>query len=87
VSDEADTGRRRGIAGAIRRRGKPDRRLDLSASVVDRATDLRAKYSFKAPDALHLATAIDGGSMAFWTGDAALARCLEIPVVVLSGPP
>jgi len=33
------------------------------------------------------ATAIDGGSMAFWTGDAALARCLEIPVVVLSGPP
>jgi uncharacterized protein len=61
--------------------------LDLTASVVDRATDLRAKYAFKAPDALHLATAIDGGSVAFWTGDAALARCVEIPVVVLSGPP
>jgi predicted nucleic acid-binding protein len=61
--------------------------LDLTASVVDRATPLRAKYAFKAPDALHLATAIDGGSVAFWTGDAALARCTEISVVVLSGTP
>jgi predicted nucleic acid-binding protein len=59
----------------------------LTASVVDRATDLREKYAFKAPDAPHLATAIDGGFVAFWTGDAMLARCVEIPVVVLSGPP
>ena len=30
---------------------------DLTAAVVDGATDLRAKYGFKSPDALHLASA------------------------------
>jgi predicted nucleic acid-binding protein len=57
---------------------------DLTASVVDGATQLRARYGFKSPDALHLASAIECGAAAFWTGDAALSRCVEVPVVVIA---
>jgi predicted nucleic acid-binding protein len=55
----------------------------LTAAVVDGATQLRAKYGFKSPDALHLASAVEGGAAAFWTGDASLARCVEVPVLVV----
>jgi predicted nucleic acid-binding protein len=57
---------------------------DLTAAVVDRATELRAKYGFKSPDALHLASAVECGAAAFWTGDASLARCGEVAVVMIS---
>lgn len=57
--------------------------LDVSADVVDRATDLRARYGFKTPDAIHLATAIESAATEFWTGDAALLRCTDIAVTVL----
>lgn len=57
---------------------------DLTVAVVDGATQLRAKYGFKCPDALHLASAVESGVAAFWTGDASLARCVEVPVVVIS---
>ncbi len=57
---------------------------DLTAAVVDGATQLRAKYGFKSPDALHLASAVDCGAAAFWTGDASLTRCVEVPVVVIA---
>src|SRR5258708_4570585 len=57
---------------------------DLTAAVVDGATHLRATYGFKSPDALQLASAVECGAAAFWTGDASLARCLEVPVVVIS---
>jgi hypothetical protein len=30
--------------------------VDVSAAVIERATDLRARYRFKTPDAIHLAT-------------------------------
>lgn len=58
--------------------------VELSADVVDRATDLRARYGFKTPDALHLATAIEEQVGAFLTGDAALARCSELRVEVVT---
>ena len=33
--------------------------LDVSTSVLDRATELRARHGFKVPDAIHLASAIE----------------------------
>ncbi len=57
--------------------------IEVTPDVIDAATNLRAKYRFKTPDALHLATAILAGATAFLTGDAALARCTQIPVEVL----
>jgi predicted nucleic acid-binding protein len=57
--------------------------LDVSANVIDRATELRARHGFKSPDAIHLATALECGATEFWTGDAALSRCTDVPVTVL----
>lgn len=57
--------------------------LDVSAKVIDRATELRARHGFKSPDAIHLATALECAASEFWTGDAALSRCADIPVTVL----
>ena len=56
------------------------RMLELSEPVVERATELRARYGFRTPDALHLAAALDA---AFVTGDAALARCTELAVTIV----
>lgn len=56
---------------------------DVSAAVIERATDLRAKYNLKTPDALHYATAVEVGATVFLTGDRGLARCVEVPVEVL----
>jgi predicted nucleic acid-binding protein len=56
---------------------------ELTAAVVEKATDLRATLNFKTPDALHLATAIIGGASSFLTGDRGFARCTEIAVEVL----
>ena len=57
--------------------------LDITADIIETATDLRAAYNFKAPDALHLATAVVAGATAFLTGDKNLARCTEVAVEVL----
>jgi predicted nucleic acid-binding protein len=57
---------------------------DVSAAIIDRATSVRARYGFKSPDAIHLATAIECGASEVWTGDAGLARCAETRVVVLA---
>jgi predicted nucleic acid-binding protein len=56
---------------------------EVSAAVVERATDLRARHNLKTPDALHYATAVEVGATVFLTGDRALARCSEVPVEVL----
>jgi predicted nucleic acid-binding protein len=57
--------------------------VEVGAAVVERATDLRAKYNLKTPDALHYATAIEAGAAVFLTGDRGLARCSEVPVEIL----
>lgn len=57
--------------------------IEVSATVIERATDLRAKYNLKTPDALHYATAVEVGATVFLTGDRTLARCSEVPVEVL----
>lgn len=60
---------------------------EVTAAVIDRATDLRARYGVKTPDAIHLASALETGADVFITGDAALARCTELPVeIVLPAP-
>jgi predicted nucleic acid-binding protein len=60
------------------------RLIQVSESILEGATELRARYGFRSPDAIHLATAIDAGAAAFLTGDAQLARCGEIKVDVFS---
>lgn len=62
----------------------PDVRvLSLTAGVCDRAADLRAKYRFRTPDALHLAAAIEHGCDRFLTNDVKLKNCTEIAVEIL----
>ena len=61
--------------------------VDVTAAIIERATELRARYGFRSPDAIPLATAIDEGADVFITGDAALARCAEIAVDVLTPTP
>jgi predicted nucleic acid-binding protein len=56
---------------------------ELSASVIERATDFRARYNLRTPDAIHYATAVDFGATVFLTGDRTLSRCSEVPVEVL----
>jgi predicted nucleic acid-binding protein len=56
---------------------------DVSPAVIERATDLRAAYNLKTPDALHYATAAEVGAAVFLTGDRGFARCSEVPVEVL----
>jgi predicted nucleic acid-binding protein len=61
--------------------------FDISSDVIDRATDLRVRYGFRSPDAIHLATAILLEADVFLTGDARLERCTEVRVVVLTVRP
>ena len=56
----------------------------MTVAVCERAARLRAVYSFKLPDALHLATTIEHGCGVFLTNDAKLARCTDITVEVLT---
>jgi len=58
--------------------------LALSREVIDRATEIRARYTFKTPDAIHLATAILSKCELFLTNDRRLDRFTELPVVALT---
>jgi predicted nucleic acid-binding protein len=57
--------------------------VEVGAAVIERATELRARYNLKTPDAIHYATAIEVGATTFLTGDRALSRCSEVPVEAL----
>jgi predicted nucleic acid-binding protein len=56
---------------------------ELTAAVVEKATEIRADLNAKTPDALHLATAVMSGASAFLTGDQDLTRCTEVRVEIL----
>jgi len=56
---------------------------EISSMVIDRATELRAKYAFKTPDAIHLAAAIEARADVFLTGDDELSRCSDINIEIL----
>jgi predicted nucleic acid-binding protein len=65
----------------------PDIRvLPLTASVCDRAAQLRAASNFtlKVPDCLHLAAAIEFGCGLFLTHDTQLTQCSAISVELLA---
>ncbi|MEW6127070.1 MAG: type II toxin-antitoxin system VapC family toxin [Acidobacteriota bacterium] len=57
--------------------------VEIDEAIIDKATELRATYGFKTPDAIHLATAIKENSDLFLTGDASLSRCVEAKVEIL----
>jgi uncharacterized protein len=57
--------------------------IPLSREVVDLATGVRARYGFKAPDALHLGAAIWSECDAFLTNDHRLDRFQELPIEVV----
>ena len=57
--------------------------FEVSAAVVELATELRAKYNLRTPDALHYATAVEAGATTFLTGDRGLTRCSDVSVEVL----
>ena len=54
--------------------------LPLPRQTIDQATQLRAQYGFRTPDAIHLAAAIIAGCDIFLTNDHRLDKCKEIVV-------
>ncbi len=57
--------------------------VPVSREVIDLATGVRARYGFKAPDALHLGAAIWSECGTFLTNDHRLDRFQEIPIEVV----
>ena len=57
--------------------------LDVDMEIMEKMSDLRAKYGFRIPDAIHLATALLNGAQAFVTNDAQLKQVAELDVLVL----
>ena len=57
--------------------------IDVISSMIEKATELRAIYTSKMPDALYLATAILAGAIMFLAGDKELSRCTEITVEII----
>ena len=55
----------------------------LSREVMDRATEIRARYGFKTPDAVHLAAAVVTGCGGFLTNDHRLDRFPDISIEVV----
>jgi len=61
--------------------------IDVTAEVVERATEIRAQHGFRPPDALHLATASLEQADVFLTSDKKLARFTGLPVEILQVGP
>ncbi len=57
--------------------------VPLSRAVVDRATEIRANYGFRTPDALHLAAAVLFSCDQFLTNDGRLDRYEAITVTLV----
>ncbi len=59
-------------------------RIPFCEAVFRQAADIRARYNFRTPDALHLAAALYGTCDMFLTNDANLASFPNIHVEVVS---
>jgi len=57
--------------------------LTVSLPIGERATELRAQYNLRTPDAIHVATALEMGCEAFLTNDNGLKRVTQINVLIL----
>lgn len=57
--------------------------LPIDIKTATSAADLRARYNFRTPDALQVATALGSGCDAFLTNDPVFQRVTEIRVLVL----
>jgi predicted nucleic acid-binding protein len=82
LSDRATLDRFETILGA----GNP-LIVPLTPDVVESATHIRAEHGFRAPDALHLATAVLERADFFLTSDRRLKRFTQVEVAVLSVEP
>jgi predicted nucleic acid-binding protein len=57
--------------------------LEITINVAKKAAELRAKYNFRTPDALQLASALEYGANFFLTNDDRLKPVTEIPVITI----
>jgi uncharacterized protein len=57
--------------------------IPLTRDVVDRATEIRAQFNFKTPDALHLAAALVSKCDVFLTNDHRLSRFTGITIEII----
>lgn len=57
--------------------------VEVSAEVIERATEIRAQHGFRVPDALHMATAVLERADVFLTSDAKLKRFSNLAVELL----
>lgn len=57
--------------------------LAVSATIAERAAELRARYRLRTPDALQIATALEAGCEAFLSNDVGLRRVTELRVLLL----
>jgi predicted nucleic acid-binding protein len=55
----------------------------LTLPIAEHAAQLRARYDFKTPDAIQVATALHAGASGFVTNDRRLSRVSELDVFVL----
>ncbi len=82
----------------VKRRGRPDLAQDyklllshfphfeiygIDERIADVASDLRAAYRIKTPDAIHLATSVAKRASMFVTNDRSLKKVKEIRVITL----
>jgi uncharacterized protein len=56
--------------------------VPFTAAVFRRAAEIRARHNYRTPDALHLASAVEGACDVFLTNDARLAGFTDIKVDV-----
>lgn len=57
--------------------------MDVNLRVSDIASDMRAKYRIRVPDAIQIASAIVGGSQSFITNDEGLKKVKDMNIILL----
>src|SRR5262245_22913782 len=57
--------------------------MAITATVAERAAELRAQYRLRTPDALQIAAALESGCEAFLSNDTGLRRVTELRVLIL----